>query len=282
MTDAADRVRASADLLARFASLYAGRHDPRDALDWLDDDTATSAIGTPGPGAGLDRTALYRADAPEEQRDRVRQQVRQLAADRSATLRALAEMEEAPAPAGTGPSTDRGAGTASRRWIPIVAVALAVAALTGGVAVTLHSSRSATATAADARRLERTVVQSRGDRVPADFYLRFPAALAAGWRGGAMTSHRSLDGATPVQVALPAGTTEVLLIVACSSADRSFQYAVLPGSGDEADARGFGACGALAPIVVPVRPGAHRVGLLVSTRGVDPFSATVLVPPASG
>lgn len=90
------------------------------------------------------------------------------------------------------------------------------------------------------------------------------SALPAAWRDAAVSAASDeLDGATPLSA-----PGRVLLVVRCPSSDRSFQAV--------AGARtAYGACGR--PVFIALTDGSHVV---VTTRGVLPFSAALLVADA--
>lgn len=256
-------VRASRGLLARFADAYQGRHHPEDALDWLLDDQRSSRRGTPAPA--VDRSALYRPGTTPEARARILAALEALRLDRLQAEQALAATLAAAS--GTDDSAGRLApGLQARRFprrlallIPAVGIAVAVV-----VAVQSHTRDGLTGQA---------VIDSRGAIAPSSYYRQHPALLPGGTGEHVVAEGRRLDGATAVTATSRA--TRLLLVVACSAADRSFEYTVRDSADRSRLGHGYGACGRmqLGQLRVPV--GTRRLEVLVTTRGIDPFSLTI-------
>lgn len=98
--------------------------------------------------------------------------------------------------------------------------------------------------------------------------------LPVAWRDADLVAASDvLDGAVPLSAPDGRGLTRLLLVVRCPAADRSFQVVVTSGSAVEPR---YGACGRLQTIALPPRlAGAVRV--VVTTRGVQPFSGALLL-----
>lgn len=267
LTAMVNRARSSPALLARFTAEYRGPHHPGDALDWLLDDRAVSRRGLTGPATTVDRTALYRRDVPVQVHVVITRALRTQQLDRAEAERALIIAVHERQPYRTRPLPGPRHPLTRRRRRPVLVVSAVCAALllTTALLAVRHPARL--------RETARSVILSRGAVAPDAFYDDHPDQLAAWGRPRLIGTGHRLDGATPIDVAT-AGSS-LLLIVACPLDDRSFEYSVRGRTGATTLEHGYGACGKLHPLQIPLPRKSHDLRVLVTTRGIDPFSLSV-------
>lgn len=140
-------IQPDAALLAEFAAVYRGPHDPRDAFAWLSDPSSIGPSGAPAPSARLVplRERLYRPDVTAAERERFEQAAARMQADAEQAADALQAVlaRRQTLPGAGQPAPSSGAPTESvrpggrRRGSTWGAVIAGVAVVAVGVALVL-------------------------------------------------------------------------------------------------------------------------------------------------
>jgi len=120
---------------ASFTAAYAGRHEPADALWWLEHPTSAGPSGAHSPLAELAalKNAAFARGADAAAHESLARLEAEASADRGATLEALAAARTPPEPEPLREAEDEASVARSRRW-PLIATIAVAALLVGGLA----------------------------------------------------------------------------------------------------------------------------------------------------
>ena len=145
-------------LLAEFAAVYRGPHDPRDAFAWLRDPSSTGPSGAPAPSARLVplRERLYRPDVTAAERERFERASARVQADAEQAADALRAVlarrrtlpdaaQPAPAPARPGGRRRGSTWGAVTAGVMVVAVGVALVLLSRSADAPTRSTPTASA-----------------------------------------------------------------------------------------------------------------------------------------